>query len=412
MAKLIPPLTQAQCIQAMHNRDYPPANRLHDGGGLSLQVNQKDKVWIFSYRKPNQQTRSSLTFAKFPVMSLTDAREMRTLFKALLADKIDPKIWLAARQGQSESRTVTFLNLAERWRDEFKRPRVQEISMALEWNRLERHAFSALGNMPITQINSPRLIEIFRPLADAGKSPTLEAVLHSVTSIMDFAENTGLIESHNCHKARKAFYFRMSQNVVSLAPQALSGFISALENARKNRKIKLQNYLLFCWHLLTGVRPSESVSVEWAEIDWENAIWHIPAEKMKGQKDHKRPHSVPLSAQALQVLQIMQQETGGRRFVFQSKQRLKDYPMNQKTLNVMLKRQGYKDKMTSHGTRAMISTYLNEQGINPDVVEAVLAHRVSGKLRRVYNRSNYLEQRKPVMQQWADYCTACGLQII
>lgn len=108
----------------------------------------------------------------------------------------------------------------------------------------------------------------------------------------------------------------------------------------------------------------------------------------------------------------MQEKTGSRRFIFQSKNRRRDTPMNQETLNMMLKRNGYKGVLTSHGTRALISTYLNEQGVDPDVVEAVLAHRVRGSVRRVYNRSNYLAHRKPVMQQWADYCSKSGLQII
>lgn len=136
---------------------------------------------------------------------------------------------------------------------------------------------------------------------------------------------------------------------------------------------------------------------------------------MKGTKDQKRPHSVPLSSLTIQVLQQMKQYTGDRRFIFQSliyTRSNRDNPMSQETLNKVFKENGYKDRLTTHGIRSIISTYLNEQGIDPDIVETVLAHRINGRLRRVYNRSDYLEARKPVMQKWAEYCKDCGLAII
>lgn len=413
MAILIKPLTASQC----EKKKYSPIQReniLRDGGGLYLHIGRSGrKVWRLDYRRPFTQKETSITFGEFPNISLLEAREIRTQFKDLLKQHIDPKTWLREQQlSELRERENTFFKIAERWREDYKRHIVTEPTMIQDWLRLELHAFPKLATMPISEINSQILIEAFRPLAKQGKTATLEKILRLIVSIMDFAENTGFILSHNCQKARKGFHFTPAKNLAALSPQELPRLLKDILQARNNESIEEQTYRLFCWHLLTGVRPSESISAEWSEIDWDNAVWHIPSEKMKGRKDQKRAHSVPLSSQALQLLKLMQRETGAKRFIFQSKTRLKPMPMSQETLNVMLKRNGYKGVMTSHGTRSIISTYLNEQGCDPDAVEAVLAHRVRGNVRRVYNRSDYLEQRKPMMQHWADYCTQSGLQII
>lgn len=414
MAVLIKPLTQAQCERAKFNPElHSNYYRMRDGQGLVLDVQPLTKKWRFIYNQPFTKVRTSITFGEFPYLSLLEAREIRQNFKTLLAEKIDPKLWLLEQQQKRlQTQETTFLSVAERWRNDYKRHLVTEATMIQDWLRLELHAFPKLAMMPLNQVNSQVLIDAFQPLAKQGKTATLEKVLRQIVSIMDFAENTGLIPSHNCQKARKGFYFKPAKNLATITPQELPRLLKDVRDARNNESIEPQTYLLFCWHLLTGVRPSESIGAEWSEIDLQNRLWHIPAEKMKGRKGQKRPHIVPLSEQAIKVLQLMQEKTGSRRFIFQSQMRIKDTPMSQETLNMMLKRNGYKGVLTSHGTRALISTYLNEQGVEPDVVEAVLAHRVRGSVRRVYNRSDYLAHRKPVMQQWADYCSKAGLQII
>jgi integrase len=156
--------------------------------------------------------------------------------------------------------------------------------------------------------------------------------------------------------------------------------------------------LLLQLHAYTFCRPGEIRAAEWAEIDMDSALWTIPAERMKG----KREHLVPLSHQALKVLKDAQPISGHGRFVFPSI-RSAARPMSNNTANAAIRRMGYgKDEMTAHGFRAMASTLLNEQGYDPDVIERQLAHVETNKVRAAYHRAQYLDERRKMMQEWAD----------
>lgn len=149
------------------------------------------------------------------------------------------------------------------------------------------------------------------------------------------------------------------------------------------------------WQLLTLVRPSEASSARWVEIDLNTKLWTIPAERMKA----KREHIVPLSPQALEILEMMKPISMHREHVFPSRNDPKQ-PMNSQTANAALKRIGYGGKLVAHGLRSIASTALNEQGFNADVIEAALAHSDKNEVRRAYNRSTYLESRKILMDWW------------
>jgi integrase len=156
--------------------------------------------------------------------------------------------------------------------------------------------------------------------------------------------------------------------------------------------------LMLLLHAYTFCRPGEIRGAEWAEIDMAAALWTIPPERMKG----KREHLVPLSRQALEVLQSAHPISGHGRFVFPSV-RSAERPMSDNTANAALRRMGYsKDEMTAHGFRAMASTLLNEAGYDPDAIEKQLAHVEANKVRAAYHRAQYLEERKRMMQEWAD----------
>lgn len=149
------------------------------------------------------------------------------------------------------------------------------------------------------------------------------------------------------------------------------------------------------WQLLTLVRPSEASGTRWAEIDLDAKLWKIPAERMKA----KREHIVPLSPQALEILEVMKPISAHREHVFPSRNDPKQ-PMNSQTANAALKRIGYDGKLVAHGLRSIASTALNEQGFNADVIEAALAHSDKNEVRRAYNRSTYLAARYDLMNWW------------
>ncbi len=155
------------------------------------------------------------------------------------------------------------------------------------------------------------------------------------------------------------------------------------------------------WQLLTISRPAEAAEARWDEIDFDAKEWKVPAARMKMNRDH----TVPLSDEAITILEMMKPLSGNREFIFPS--RIKpNQSMNSQTVNAALKRAGFGGVLVSHGLRSIASTALNEQGFPPDVIEAALAHVDKNEVRRAYNRSDYLEQRRPMMQWWADFVAA------
>lgn len=169
----------------------------------------------------------------------------------------------------------------------------------------------------------------------------------------------------------------------------------------RTASISMSTRCLFMWQLLTITRPAEAAEARWDEIDFDANEWKIPAARMKMNRDH----TVPLSDEAISILEVMKSLSGGREFIFPS--RIKPtQPMNSQTVNAALKRAGLGGVLVSHGLRSIASTALNEQGFPPDDIEAALAHVDKNEVRRAYNRSDYLEQRRPMMQWWADFVMA------
>lgn len=151
------------------------------------------------------------------------------------------------------------------------------------------------------------------------------------------------------------------------------------------------------WQLLTLVRPSEASGTRWAEIDLNAKLWTIPAERMKA----KREHIVPLSTQALEILEVMRPISAHREYIFPSRNDPQQ-PMNSQTANAALKRIGYGGKLVAHGLRSIASTTMNEAGFNADIIESSLAHTDKNEVRRAYNRANYLKQRSDLLAWWGD----------
>lgn len=158
---------------------------------------------------------------------------------------------------------------------------------------------------------------------------------------------------------------------------------------------------LFMWQLLTIARPARAAEDRWDEIDFNASEWKIPAARMKMNRDH----TVPLSDEAFSILEMMKSLSGGREFI--SPSRIKPtQPMNNQTVNAAPTRAGLGGVLVSHSLRSIASTALNEEGFPPDVIEAALAHVDKNEVRRAYKRSDYLEQRRPMMQCWAEFVTA------
>lgn len=404
MARITKPLTNTEIERAKpKEKEYT----LSDGQGLYLLIKPGgSRLWRFNYYQPfsNPRKRVLLSVGKYPNISLSQARKTRDEYLTLLAQDIDPQQYRKQHSDEEQERlTNTFRNVAGKWREK-KAPEVLPKTMEKNWARLENHLFPKLGEMPISAITPKLLIETLQPLKERRVGDTLQRTIRLTNEILNFAVNGGLIEFNKCVNISASFSTPTIENNPTIRPEELSEFLTDLRESNSALVVKL----LIKWQLLTMVRPKESVSAEWSEIDFDKKQWVIPADKMKG---GRRGHIVPLSKQAIRLLDKMKSITGGERYVFQSEIKA-NQAINPQTANRAIKLLAggkYAGKLTAHGLRAIASTYLNEQLVNYDVVEACLSHIIANQTRKAYNRSDYLEQRALVMQQWGDYVERCSM---
>jgi len=246
----------------------------------------------------------------------------------------------------------------------------------------------------VQEIKARKLVEALEPIKARGALETVRRLVQRINEIMIYAVNTGLIEANPASGIGMAFEKPKKQHMPTLRPEELPGLMQSLEVSN----LSVTTRCLIEWQLLTLVRPSEASGARWAEIDFSTKLWTIPAERMKA----KREHFIPLSAEALKILDVMKPISAHREHVFPSRNNPKQ-PMNSQTANAALKRIGYGGKLVAHGLRSIASTAMNEAGLNSDVIEAALAHVEKNEVRRAYNRSTYLPQRVDLMSWWGAF---------
>ncbi|WP_026959303.1 integrase domain-containing protein [Aliagarivorans taiwanensis] len=392
MARKIKPLSDRAVKEA---KPTGKVYRLYDGGGLMIVVSASgSKTWVQDYKKPLTQKRSSFTIGKYPHVSLKQARCERDGIWSLIAKGIDPKEHKSdLRKAAHEEETNTLQRIAEQWL-EVKKSSVTADYATDIWRSLELHIFPKLGRTPITKIDAPQTIEVLKALDATGAKEQVRRVVQRLNEIMTFAVNTGLLESNPLTGIKAAFSPPKKNHLATLPPAELPRIFAALQLAN----IKTTTRLLIEFQLHTMVRPGEAVKARWQDIDIEHALWIIPAEFMK----KKRPHRVPLTEPVIGYLHHLKPLSGHRTFVFPGNRDPKTH-MNEQTANMALKRAGLAGQLVAHGMRSIASTALNEQGFRYDVVEHALAHADKNELRAAYNRSDYLNERRELMQWWSNY---------
>jgi integrase len=397
MARITRPLTNTEVDKA---KPQAKVCSLFDGGGLELKINPTGtKKWTFKYYKPFTKKRTNLTFGVYPDLSLADARKLRAKAKELLAKDIDPKEHKDKLSLQQKERIEnTFLSIAAKW-FELKKTEVTPDYAIDIWRSLELHAFSDLGKYPISEITAPIAIKAVKPIAAKGSLETVKRINQRMNEIMNYAVNTGIIHSNPLIGIKAAFEKPKKQNMPSIKPDELPKFMQTLSIA----SIKIVTRHLIEWQLHTMVRPGEAVKARWAEIDFNDKLWDIPAETMK----KKRPHSVPLSNQVLNLLESIKPISGHREYIFPADRNPRSHA-NESTANAAIKRMGYKGKLVAHGLRSVASTTLNEQGFDSDIIEAALAHVDDNEVRRAYNRADYLKHRVKMMDWWSEHIEKCS----
>ncbi|MCW8333755.1 integrase domain-containing protein [Vibrio paucivorans] len=397
MAKRVVPLTNTQVKQAKESdKEYT----LSDGDGLQLRIKTNGtKLWILKYTHPITKKRTNISFGSYPDVPLAEARKRRADAKKLIAHNIDPKQHkdeqLLMERAELEN---TFGKLADKWL-ELKKESVKPETAEKAYRALEKHILPKLANVPIQDIKPKLVLDILAPVKAQGTLETVKRLCRIINEVMRLAVASGHIEVNYLAEITKLFPAPKRKHMATIRPERLPELMQAIANAN----ITLSTRCLLEWQLHTMTRPIESATARWSDIDFENRVWIVPEERMK----MKRPHTIPLTEQTLALLEIMKPISSHREYIFPSNKNPKSH-VNSQSANMALKRMGFDGELVSHGLRALASTTLNEQGFNPDVIEAALAHVDRNDVRKAYNRAEYLEQRRKLMCWWSEHITVCA----
>ncbi|MEC9172640.1 MAG: tyrosine-type recombinase/integrase, partial [SAR324 cluster bacterium] len=262
---------------------------------------------------------------------------------------------------------------------------------------LENHVLPDLGHLPIADIDRQEVLSVLRVMEGQGKHEAAHRARQRIEAVFNFAIITGDCETNPATGLTKALTPPVKKKMAALKPEELPEFLRRLEDYQGHRL----TYLGMRFVIYTFVRTSELRLAEWKEFELKSAnpVWTIPAERMK----MRREHLVPLSKQAIQILQQVAEISGGESLVFPS-QNNPNKPMSENTLLFAIYRMGYHSRATTHGFRSVASTILNEsEKWHPDAIERQLAHVESNKVRAAYDRAEHLPERRRMMQWWAEH---------
>lgn len=394
----IPPASTPMKLTATAVRNAKPKEKpykLGDGGGMFLLVNPNgSKYWRLKYRILGKE--KLLALGVYPDVSLSEARQGRDEARKLLANDTDPSEFKkVSKQKQLLNSENSFESITREWHKKQSNTWSEGYSKKI-LDRFEKEVFPHIGNKPISDVNAPVLLAVLRRIESRGVIDTAHRIHQNCGQVFRYAVATGRAERDPSVDLRGALTpVNLKHHASITDPVKVGCLLRAIDGYDGFYAIKSALRLA----PLLFVRPGELRHAEWSEVDLVKAEWRIPAEKMK----MKELHIVPLSVQALAILEELQPLTGNGQYLFPSI-RTNRKPISENTINSALRKLGYtKEEMTGHGFRSMASTLLNEQGFNKDWIERQLAHAERDNVRAAYNYAEYLPERKKMMQQWADY---------
>jgi len=382
---------------------------VNDTDGLSLFVAPGGtKSWHFRFSWHGKQPRISL--GTYPEISLRDARALRDEARSLVAKGIDPRV--DRRQEKHEAginANNTFEAVAERWHA-FKAPR---LTVAVKGESvqsrlyLDKDLIPSLGKIPITEIRRSDVLAAVRRVEARGALHVAEKCRTWLRQIFSYAIAEGLLESNPATDLEivAAVQPPVKHNPILRGDDELREFLFKLSTFGGSLFTKHAIRLL----LLTGVRTGELRAAAPGQFDLDAALWSVPPEGVKQLRSRVRtegdvipPYLVPLSRQAVELVRELKSMTGHCRLLFTGRNDPSKM-MSENTVNNAIRKMGYEARLTGHGIRGTISTALNEKGYNEDWIEAQLSHVGENKVRGAYNHAEYVEQRRVMMQEWADY---------
>jgi integrase len=394
-------LTDAKCKQTKHSPGG--GNKLFDGGGLYLELMPSgSKKWRLKYRFNAKENR--LTFGDYPAVSLAEARDRREKAKRQLADGIDPALQRdAARLTKATADASTFQVIAEDWL------KIKRMGWSASHDKritaiLNNDIFPQFGKRPIASITGPIVMATIRKIEARGAHEIAVKALETCGGIFRHACATGVadrdptsgLRDHLAPRPPVKHYPHVTELELPTLLQRIEGYSGGAET---KIAVKLM--------ILTFLRTNEMRWARWDEFDFDAKEWRVPSTRMKGTLEQKASgiaHVVPLSRQAVKLLNDLKPLTGRYGLLFPGSKNGAVQPISAETINKALKSLGFEGRQTGHGFRGLASTLMNERsGINPDVIERQLAHVVGNKVRRAYNHAQHMDERHRLMQWWGDF---------
>lgn len=396
-------LTDRQVKSATFEK-YGKRTKLSDGQGMYLDIQPSGKYWRMKYRFDGKE--KTLALGVYPDVPLKLARQRRSEAREQIATGTDPNEAKKQLKAAQQEKADTFKAAAEDWL-RLKKGELADSTLAVARKRLETWAYPKLGHLPLSEIKPATVLEALREIENQGKHETAHRIRQRIGEIYRFAVAEGRAETDPTSTLKGLLKTVPTQHRSAItSPNELRSLLKAIDayggHASTRAALKLAPMLF--------LRPGELRNAEWTEIDLESATWIIPGKRMKGTQRAKKAgqvpdHIVPLPSQAIAVLKELHTITGDQKLVFESVR--PGRPLSENTINVALKSMGFDGStMVGHGFRATASTLLHEQGWQPEVIELQLAHKQRNQVAAAYNRSTRLEERKQMMQKWADYLTA------
>ena len=369
--------------------------KLTDERGLHLSVYPNgSKLWQMRYRIEGKERTASL--GKYPEVSLAEARDKRDQLRKLIANDIDPvQSQKAAKEAKKLAQTNSFEAVARAWFEGWKAARSPRHADYVI-RRLEADVFPLIGSRPVSEIQAPELVKMMKAIQRRGALDIAKRCYQMTGQVFRYAIAHGIAERNPAVDVKPSDILpsRRQTNYARVEAKELPALLRAIEAYQGTPVTRLAIKLL----ALTFVRTSELIGARWDEFDLQAGQWRIPAERMKMRTEH----IVPLSLQAIQVLQILHSITGKSELLFPG-ERNHGKPMSNNTILKALERMNYKGRMTGHGFRGLASTILHEQGFDHAHIELQLAHQERNAVSAAYNHATYLKQRAKMLQWWGDY---------
>jgi integrase len=402
MPKLAIPLTDIQ-VRSAKPRDK--SFTLADGGGMYLEVAPTgSKIWRMSYRQPNGKN-TRLTFGAYPDVSLMDARQKCMDARKQRAAGIDPaQAERIKKQNKATANANTFEAVAREWHAN-KLDAWQARTAANILHRLEQDIFPLIGRQPIAGIKAPVILDVLRQIEKRGAMDMAKRQGQVCGQIFRYAIASGKADTDPVPSLRGALKPSANGHHAAITPDELPEFIRALE--KNEGRMFVPTRILMRLMMLTFVRTSELIETPWAEIDLENESWVIDWHRMKMGKKKIKPrkvdHHVFLPRQGWELLRELHAVTGGNKYLFPN-QRDHEKPASNGAILAALKRMGYTGKMTGHGFRSLAMGVIKERlGYRHEVIDRQLSHASGDAYGEAYDRAMFLDERKIMMQQYADY---------